>query len=133
MSEEILEAEIFDSSSERSKTQLNISLSATIAFCVIFLFLSMSFGEALTNENEVENTYDWWDVPLHERHMMDLPMDTMRAQLPENGTYDVLPYTEHFISVELPASEQDVGYPDEAKMHVALWLPDVEEGVKVPV
>ena len=93
----------------------------------------MSFGEALTNENEVENTYDWWDVPLHERHMMDLPMDRMRAQLPENGTYDVLPYTEHFISVDLPASEQDVGYPDEAKMHVALWLPDVEEGVKVPV
>ena len=62
MAEDILEAEIFDSSSSRSQTQLNISLSATIAFCVIFLFLSMSFGEALTNENEVKNTYDWWDV-----------------------------------------------------------------------
>ena len=60
-------------------------------------------------------------------------MDTMRAQLPENGTYDILPYTEHFVPVELPASEQDVGFPDEAEMHVALWLPDVPEGTKVPV
>ena len=72
MAEEIIEAEIFDSSSERSQTQLNISISATIAFCVIFLFLSMSFGEALTNGNEVENTYDWWDVPLHELSLIHI-------------------------------------------------------------
>ena len=99
MADDILEAEIFDSSADRNKNQLNISLYATAAFCVVFLFLSMSFGNALTGENDVEGVYDWWDVPLNQRHMMDLPMDTMRAQLPENGTYDVLPYTEHFISV----------------------------------
>ena len=133
MADDIFEAEIFDSSADRNKTQLNISLYATAAFCVVFLFLSMSFGNALSGENDVEGVYDWWDVPLNQRYMMDLPMDTMRAQLPENGTYGVLPYTEHFISVDLPASEQDVGYPDDAKMHVALWLPDVEDGVKVPV
>ena len=91
MAEDILEAEIFDLSADRNKTQLNISLSVTIAVCIVFLFLSMSFGEALSDENEVERTYDWWDVPLHERYKMDLPMDTMRAQLPENGTYDILP------------------------------------------
>ncbi|MGB1568254.1 MAG: hypothetical protein ACPHBQ_07220, partial [Candidatus Poseidoniaceae archaeon] len=123
MAEDILDAEVLESSSDRSKIQLNISLSATIAFCIVFLFLSMSFGEAISDENEVESVYDWWDVPLHERHKMDLPMDTMRAQLPENGTYEIQPYTEHFITVELPSSEQDIGYPDEAKMHVALWLP----------
>ena len=87
MAEDILDAEVLESSSDRSKIQLNISLSATIAICIVFLFLSMSFGEALSDENEVESVYDWWDVPLHERHKMDLPMDTMRAQLPENGTY----------------------------------------------
>ncbi|MGB2276760.1 MAG: CocE/NonD family hydrolase, partial [Candidatus Poseidoniaceae archaeon] len=114
-------------------TQLNISLGATISFCIVFLFLSMSFGEALPDENSVEGAYDWWDVPLNERHNMDLPMDTMRAQLPEEGKYEIQPYTEHFITVDLPSSEQDVGYPDEAKMHVALWLPEVEEGTKVPV
>ena len=94
MAEDILEAEIFDLSADRNKTQLNISLSVTIAVCIVFLFLSMSFGEALSDENEVERTYDWWDVPLHERHKMDLPMDTMRDQLHENGTNDILTYTE---------------------------------------
>ena len=127
MADDFIDAEIIESSPTRNKKQLNISLSATIAFSIVFLFLSMSFGEALSDENNVESVYDWWDVPLHERHKIDLPMDTMRAQLPENGTYEILPYTEHFITVDLPASEQDVGYPDEAKMHVALWLPDVEE------
>ena len=133
MADDIVEAELFDSSPERNKTQLNISLGATISFCIVFLFLSMSFGEALPDENSVEGAYDWWDVPLNERHNMDLPMDTMRAQLPEEGKYEIQPYTEHFITVDLPSSEQDVGYPDEAKMHVALWLPEVEEGTKVPV
>ena len=99
MADDIVEAELFDSSSDRSKTQLNISLGATISFCIVFLFLSMSFGEALPDENSVEGTYDWWDVPLNERHKMDLPMDTMRAQLPEEGKYEIQPYTEHFLSL----------------------------------
>ena len=99
----------------RSKTQLNITLRATIAFCVACLIFSMTFGEMLTTESESQSSYEWWETPLDQRHMMDLPMDTMRAQLPENGTYDILPYTEHFVPVELPASEQDVGFPDEAE------------------
>ena len=45
--------------------------------------------------------------------------------LPINGTYKVLTYTEHFIEVELPLSEQDAGFPEDDVMHVALWLPDV--------
>ena len=53
--------------------------------------------------------------------------------MPVNGTYGVLTYTEHFVSVDLPASEEDVGFPEDDLMHVALWLPDVPEGVKVPV
>ena len=53
--------------------------------------------------------------------------------MPINGTLGVRTYTEHFIEVELPASEDDVGFPEPDVMHVALWLPDVAEGVKVPV
>ena len=64
---------------------------------------------------------------------MDLPMDELRAKLPINGTYNVTDYTEHFIEVDLPASEQDAGFPEPAVMHVALWLPDVEPGTKIPV
>ena len=41
--------------------------------------------------------------------------------------------TEHFVEVDLPPSEQDVGYPGPALMHIALWMPDVEPGTKVPV
>jgi hypothetical protein len=85
MADDTLEAELFDSSPERNKTQLNISLAATISFCIVFLFLSMSFGKVFPDENSVDSAYDWWDVPLNERHKMDLPMDTMRAQLPEEA------------------------------------------------
>ena len=63
----------------------------------------------------------------------DRPMDTLRAQLPVNGTYQALPYEEHFVEVDLPASEQDAGFPGPALMHVALWLPDVPDGTKIPV
>ena len=40
-------------------------------------------------------------------------METMRACAPENGTYEPLPYTEHFVQVDLPASEEDAGFPGE--------------------
>ena len=150
MAEDILEAEVFEDipTSEipseeiiqgktdpaRSQIQLNVTLGATIAFCVAFLIFAMTFGEMLTTESDTQSSYEWWETPLDQRHMMDLPMDTMRSQLPENGeNYTVRPYQEYFVPVELPASEQDVGFPDEAKMHVALWLPEVEDGVKVPV
>ena len=149
MAEDILEAEVFEvpptpeipyeiifegkSDPARSKIELNITLGATIALCVAFLIFAMTFGEMLTSDSESQSSYEWWETPLDQRHTMELPMDTMRAQLPENGTYDILPYTEHFVSVDLPASEQDAGFPEEAKMHVAIWLPDVPEGTKVPV
>ena len=64
-------------------------------------------------EPEIDYSENWWLTPLDQRHTMDLPMDTMRAQLPENGTYEILPYTEHFIEVDIPASEEDAGYPGE--------------------
>ena len=53
MADDFIDAEIIESSPTRNKKQLNISLSATIAFSIVFLFLSMSFGEALSDENNV--------------------------------------------------------------------------------
>ena len=117
-----------------ARRQLTLSAVSTIAVSVVFLLVAMTFGETLiSNTMEDEFEGDWWDTPLHLRHQMDLPMDTLRAQLPVNGTYEALPYTEHFIEVELPASEQDAGFPGPAVMHVALWLPNVPEGTQVPV
>ena len=56
-----------------------------------------------------------------------------RSQLPEAGPCGVLPMTEHFVEVDHPPEEEDVGYPGPALMHVTLWLPDVPEGEVVPV
>ena len=91
---------LFDSSANRNQAQLNISLTVTIAVCIVFLFLSMSFGETLSDESNVENADEWWDVPLNERHEMELPMNTSRAQLPVQGKFKPLPYEEHFITVD---------------------------------
>ena len=110
------------------RRQLTFSAVSTIAVAIVFLLLAMTFGESLMNTaDEGEFSGDWWDTPLQLRHTMELPMETSRAQLPVNGTYEALPYTEHFIEVELPASEQDAGFPGPALMHVALWLPNVPE------
>ena len=115
------------------RRQLTFSAVSTVAVAIVFLLLAMTFGESLMNASDDEFNGDWWNTPLQLRYTMDLPMDTSRAQLPVNGTYEALPYTEHFIEVELPASEQDVGFPGPALMHVSLWLPNVPENTKIPV
>ena len=132
--DKVLMAELV-SEAPNSRRELNISAVSTIVISIVFLLLAMSFGEAVLDEvkNSEEFTGEWWETPLHLRHTMDLPMDTLRAQLPENGSYEAKPYTEHFVEVELPTSEQDAGYPEAAVMHVALWLPDVPEDMKIPV
>ena len=76
---------------------------------------------------------DWWNTPVNERHKMDLNMTGLRSQLPEAGPYTWSGPTEHFVEVDLPPSEQDVGYPGPALMHIALWMPDVPNGTQVPV
>ena len=129
-----MEAEI-KASDGHAQRQLNYSAGATVAVSIVFLLLAMTVGPTIGQAMDDVSNYEteWWNTPLHLRHTMDLPMDTLRAQLPVNGTYEVLPYEEHFVEVDLPASEQDAGFPGDALMHVALWLPDVPEGTKIPV
>ena len=130
----ILEVEL-KSTDSRAQRQLNASAGATVAFSIVFLMMAMYFGPSVSQDvgDTIDYETEWWKTPLHLRHTMDLPMDTLRGQLPENGSYEVLPFEEHFVEVELPASEQDAGFPGPALMHVALWLPDVPEGTKIPV
>jgi len=130
MEDEVFDAEIFQPSSDNV---LNITLAATIAISIVFLILGSSIGHVLNETTESESIREWWLTPLHERHTMELDLSQERSVLPVNGTYGVLTYTEHFVAVDLPASEDDVGFPEDDLMHVALWLPDVPEGVKVPV
>ena len=132
--DEPFSSEFEKNESNRGRRQLNFSAVSTVAISIVFLLLAMTFGESMIKSNTTADYgAEWWETPLQLRHTMELPMDTLRAQLPVNGTYEALPYTEHFIEVELPASEQDVGFPGPALMHIALWLPNVPEGETVPV
>ncbi|MGB1624339.1 MAG: CocE/NonD family hydrolase, partial [Candidatus Poseidoniaceae archaeon] len=143
MSDEVLEAELLPDvvpipfeykeglNQSRRRMQLGMGVGAVFALFVLGLLISTTVQTY--NEVRAEEEVPWWATPLSERAGMDLPMDTLRAQLPVNGTYDVLPYTEHFVEVDLPASEDDLGTPGPDLMHVALWLPDVPEGTTVPV
>ena len=133
--ESTIPEEELKSSESNTQRQLNLSAGATVAFAILFLMLAVSVGPSIsqTVEDTTDYSAEWWKTPLNMRHTMDLPMDTMRAQLPVNGTFEPLPYEEHFVEVDLPASEQDAGFPGPALMHVALWLPDVPEGTKIPV
>ena len=122
-----------DNSLQREKLQLNIAAACTAGFTVLILLLSMVWdgGHSMTEENTFNG--DWWEVPLEDRWEMDLNLTGERSQLPEAGIYNWSGPTEHFVEVDLPASEQDAGFPGPALMHVALWLPDVPEGTTVPV
>ena len=130
MEEETYEAELIPEGDVRG---LNITLAGTFAVAVAFLILAMGFGTDVLGDSNSDDSLEWWQIPLHDRYKMDLDLTQERSILPENGTYEVLTYTEHFVSVDLPISEEDAGFPEEDVMHVALWLPDVPEGTTVPV
>ena len=133
---QLFEEETYDESiSRREIRNLNMSLASTIVFVVVFMVLAAIWGGHSENLLIEENdSNDWRSVELKDRHKLDLNLTSWRSQLPEKGPYSVLEMTEHFVEVDLPASEQDAGYPEDALMHVALWLPsNTEDGEKVPV
>lgn len=130
MEDEVFEAEIVSDSGDKT---LNITLAATFAFSIVVLFLGANVGQLIESSPSASKSNYWWEVDLHDRHKMDLNLTQERSVLPVQGQYKVRAYTEHFIPVELPASEEDVGFPEDDLMHLALWMPDVEPGVKVPV
>ena len=80
-----------------------------------------------------KSDYEWWETPVNERYNMELNMTGWRSQLPVEGLYSWTGPTEYYVEVDLPISEQDVGYPGPALMHVSLWMPDVPNGTKIPV
>ncbi len=137
---EVIDAELFPSANEiqaNGRRDLNTAMGGVIGVIIVFTILSIvAFSPMLIEEeNVLMDLDDWRNVDLKDRHQLDLNLSSWRSQIPEDGPYDILPMTEHFVSVDLPASEQDAGYPEEPVMHVALWLPDVEfdEGKTVPV
>ena len=131
MEDEVFEAEIMP---ESGNYVLNITLAATFSVSIIFLMLGTSIGQILEETSIEETSQNWWEVSLQDRSSVtNLGFEEGRSVLPVKGTYEVLTYTEHFIEVELPLSEEDAGFPEDDLMHVAIWRPNVPDGVKVPV
>ena len=118
-----------------SRRPLDLALASTAAIVLVFILLASGFGSHLSNNANQSTTDDipWWEVPIQERWKMDLNLTAWRSRLPMVGEFKILPMSEHLVDVELPLEERDVGFPEPPQMHLALWLPDVPEGVKVPV
>ena len=113
-----------------TKKKLGIMVSTVIVIGLIMISTIWSAagpGGFSNSENE------WWETPVNERYNMELNMTGWRSQLPVDGPYSWSGPTEYFVEVDLPISEQDVGYPGPALMHVSLWMPEVPNGTKVPV
>ena len=90
MQEDVYEAEVLPDS---ENTTLNITLGATLAFSIAFLLLSTNITVEIDENASLESVGEWWQVPLHDRHKMDLDLTQERSVLPVNGTYGVLTYT----------------------------------------
>jgi len=113
-----------------TKKKLGIMVSTVI---VIGLIMISTIWSAAGPGGFSNSEYEWWETPVNERYNMELNMTGWRSQLPVEGLYSWSGPTEYFVEVDLPSSEQDVGYPGPALMHVSLWMPNVPNGTKVPV
>ena len=100
----------------RERRQLNLAAMATAGFTVLILLLSMIWDGSHSIVDDDSLDEDWWSIPLEERWQMDLNMTGERSQLPVKGPYNWTGPTEYFVEVDLPASEQDAGFPGPALM-----------------
>ena len=106
----------------------------TLALMMCLLMTVPTLAGCLAEDTkQIDENEEWWETPIHERENMKLNMTGWRSQLPVEGIYSWSGPTEHFVEVELPLSEQDIGYPGPALMHISLWMPDVPNGTEVPV
>ena len=105
--------------------------------CIVFLFLSANFGNAVTQITGENDSSNGEYVPLWKRYLQDYSTDGPHGYVLENGTYEVLETanewnsTHHFVEYELPLEEG--GAAPNGLISIAVWRPDVEDGVKVPV
>jgi len=133
MSEPLM-AELVEVAEPTSRYPLDFALASTVAISIVFIILASALANHATSDlNSGIESVNWWEVPIQDRWQMDLVNNSSRSQLPIEDKFDILPMTEHYVEVELPPEEQDAGFPEQPVMHLSLWLPDVPEGVKVPV
>ncbi|MCP2502756.1 MAG: CocE/NonD family hydrolase [Candidatus Thalassarchaeaceae archaeon] len=114
--------------------ETNKKLGIMVSTVIVIGLIMISTIWSAAGPGGFSNSEDeWWETPVNERYNMELNMTGWRSQLPVEGLYSWSGPTEYFVEVDLPPSEQDVGYPGPALMHVSIWMPEVPNGTKVPV
>ena len=143
MAEDVVMAELVepDWTSYRTRdknptTEFNQVFGATVAFAIVFLFLSMTFESVMTEDRNDALTNEV-RVPVWDRHLLNYITDDNYSHVMETGPFTLLPTenewnsTHYFVEYDLPISEG--GAAPNGLISLAVWRPNVPEGVQVPV
>ena len=135
MEEELYHAELADAS--RDSNLLNTLAASTIIVAIIFLFLGITFGEAVKSQYAPEEEDYGVRVPVWERGYLDYITNESNGYVLEKGSFEIFETenewnsTHVFVEYELPLEEG--GAAPNGLISLAYWRPIVPEGVKVPV
>ncbi|MGB0377328.1 MAG: hypothetical protein ACPGGE_00795, partial [Poseidonia sp.] len=135
--EEPFVAELMEPINSSATKEFNLILGGTLAVSMIFLFLSAVFGEALVNMVADDKEASGVRVPVWERYTLPYETDGDHGVALEVGPYALLPTenewnsTHHFVEYTLPIEEG--GAAPNGLISLAVWLPDVPDGMQVPV
>ena len=135
MEEELYHAELADAS--RDSNLLNTLAASTIIIAIIFLFLGITFGEAIKSQYAPEEEDYGVRVPVWERGYLDYITNESNGYVLEKGSFEIFETenewnsTHVFVEYELPLEEG--GAAPNGLISLAYWRPIVPEGVKVPV
>ena len=122
---------------KRMSREFNLVLGATISVALVFLFISAVFGEAVMDLVSEEEQRQSIRVPVWERSMMPYETSGEFSVALEVGPYQILATenewgsTHHFVEYTLPIEEG--GAAPNALISLAVWRPNVPDGVTVPV
>ena len=130
-------AELLEPTNSSATKEFNLILGGTLAISMIFLFLSAVFGDALVNMVAEDEEALGVRVPVWERYTLPYETDGDFGVALEVGPYALLPTenewnsTHHFVEYTLPIEEG--GAAPNGLISLAVWLPDVPDGMQVPV
>ena len=130
-------AELLEPTNSSATKEFNLILGGTLAISMIFLFLSAVFGDALVNMVAEDEETLGVRVPVWERYTLPYETDGDFGVALEVGPYALLPTenewnsTHHFVEYTLPIEEG--GAAPNGLISLAVWLPDVPDGMQVPV
>ena len=117
--------------------EFNVVIGATIAIALAFLFISALHEDALSNLMASGDGDGSVRVPVWERYTLPYETSGEYGVALEVGPYEILPTdnawnsTHHFVEYTLPMEEG--GAAPNGLISLAVWRPNVPEGVQVPV